>query len=188
MSFALYGSAFVAGVTKVGADFLNNIRTAVSRAVDGTGGGAYTPSATIDIDGAGMNIGAAGGAGLVTCRRTGALTVAGNSATTTWRVPSAVADADTMLTIANDMFLCSTPTADRYHGLSNTGAVHGMKVTIKRPNTGNFVVVIRRNATGAGAAIVTMAALTDTSAEFWYISGAWRLGPYSAGCTPGVDS
>lgn len=167
---------------------LNAIGVACASAVDAVGGGTITPSAIINLNGSGAAFGTDGGVGMVSCRNTGAFVRTGSAATMTERVASTVADSDTLLTVASDFFLCSTPTADRYHGLSNTGASNGMRIIVKRPATGNFVVVIRRNATGAGAAIVTMAALTDTSAEFWFVGGVWRLGPYSAGCTPGAES
>lgn len=68
MAFSLFGSAFTDNVTVVTAAFLNYLRTSISQAIDGTGGGSYAPSSTIDI----------GGQGLGDSNLRGALTVVGS--------------------------------------------------------------------------------------------------------------
>jgi len=75
MAFSLFGTAFTDGVDVVSAGFLNWVRTNLVKAIDGTGGGAYTPSSTIDIGGQGL------GASILR----GALTLTGSNAAIEYR-------------------------------------------------------------------------------------------------------
>lgn len=52
MTLPTWAGTFVDGTTSISADFLNNYVKLYSRAIDGTNGGTYTPTAVIDIGGA----------------------------------------------------------------------------------------------------------------------------------------
>lgn len=52
MSFSTWASVFVDNVSTISAAFLNQIRVDIGRAIDGTGGGTYTPTAPITVSGA----------------------------------------------------------------------------------------------------------------------------------------
>jgi hypothetical protein len=64
MTLPTYNTAFVDDVSTIPADFLNSyVRTQIPKAIDGTGGGTYTPSATIEIQGTtGLTINGSGSA------------------------------------------------------------------------------------------------------------------------------
>lgn len=51
MSFTLYATPFVDGTSRVPSVWLNKVRVDTSQAIDGAGGGAYTPTAKIQIGG-----------------------------------------------------------------------------------------------------------------------------------------
>jgi hypothetical protein len=72
MSIPAWASAFTDNVTVVTASFLNWVRTNLPKAVDGVGGGTYTPSDTITINGAGLR-----SDNIHTSTVTGSLTVEG---------------------------------------------------------------------------------------------------------------
>ncbi len=61
MTLPTYPTAFVDDLSTITADFLNNyVRTQIPKAIDGSGGGTYTPTAKITIDGSnGLEIGGA---------------------------------------------------------------------------------------------------------------------------------
>lgn len=64
MTLPLYSTPFTDNVSVISADFLNNyVRTQIPKAIDGVGGGTYTPTVVIDIQGtAGVKISGTGSA------------------------------------------------------------------------------------------------------------------------------
>ena len=54
--FSLWPTTFVAQFTAVTAAFLNKVRVDLSRAIDGTAGGLYTPSPAVEIGGDGLEV------------------------------------------------------------------------------------------------------------------------------------
>lgn len=63
MSFTLWPTTFIAGITKIPAAFVNYVATSISNAVDGAGGGIIAPTSTIEVQGtAGITINGTGNA------------------------------------------------------------------------------------------------------------------------------
>ncbi len=167
--------------------------TQVSRAVDGTGGGLYTPTAPIKITSAagggigdsdlvgflsmasGATIGAAGGA-LVRFFVGSFLDLAVNDTP----VPDDNSDIDPA---AGQIRQCATPTAQRDHHLTASGN-RGRWVLIIRGAAGGSPIILHRP--GSAGAIATLPANVWAFA-FIYDDGAnWRLGMTSG--TPGADA
>ena len=148
MSFTNPCSGKVAGTTTITATEANAIGVNSARAVDGTNGGTYTPTAQLIIQGtygltvngtAGLTVGSDNSTGLASCRVTGPLTLAGNTGRIAKRISvTNPGDADTDITAAADIWLSGTSdlTASRTYTLRHTGAV--------TPATGNEIHLIRR--------------------------------------------
>lgn len=98
MTLPTYATAFTDNTSTISADFLNSyVRTQIPKAIDGVGGGSYSPAVAVTIGGAGLSAIVASGstfdlqAGATYTRRT-AESLVGVGATTAWRT-STTADA-----------------------------------------------------------------------------------------------
>lgn len=119
----------------------------------------------------------------------GALNILGDNARVTWRQFKPVTDTNSTLDVWYDTYSCATPTAGRDHTIRHSTSpipLPGQRITVRRPNTGNFAIVLHRE--GSAAAIVTLGALTSCSADLEYYLGAWRLRSYTPGATPGAEA
>jgi hypothetical protein len=91
MTLPTWNTAFTDNVSDISADFLNSyVRTQIPKAIDGVGGGTYTPAAAVVINGAGLSATVASGNTLTlssgsTYTRSTAETLSGAGATTAWR-------------------------------------------------------------------------------------------------------
>jgi hypothetical protein len=177
VSFGTYVVAFVDGYGVVPAAPLNQWRTDIALALDGCAGGSYAPGAPINIGGAGF--------GTIDVRTLSEVAVGGQRV---FPVGATITDVDLQtVTLAQGQFReFATPTAQRDHYISETGAVPGSWIHLTRPATGNFPIILHRPA--EAGAIVTLPNLTWSSATVYFdSSGLWRLLDTSAG-TPGAHA
>lgn len=156
MAFTLRKNTYVPG-DPVGSAWLNGIATDVSRAMDGTNGGSYTPTAILDIGGAGLRFSGSGVAGWPQLSSRGVTTeqplVIGVLAQTSAPAPSVTQDeSDIMTTIGGVAVgsgaLISPVAADAAH------ASHWVLQFTKIPNgaTLNNVHFVRKGDVAGGLA------------------------------------
>ncbi len=172
---------------------LATLDTFVSRAIDGTGGGTYSPTTKIDIT-------AAGGSGLGDVDEVGTFTLKSGSLLTSASgafikfiagsildlplSPTAIPDDNSDVDPANGQIrLCTVPTAQQDHHLTASGN-RGRWVLFVRPPTGNFSIIFHRP--GSAAAIVTLPGNTWAFAFMFDDGTNWRLGMTNG--TPGAEA
>ena len=199
MSFTNPCSGKVAGTTTITATEANAIGVNSARAVDGTNGGTYTPTATITWDGA---FGHAFSSPIsfdatapvtgtctwgATTTRTGSLVISGTSATTRYR-QALLADPPTSTSLGNqyDTYIFAQPAAQRDIDVMSSAPVPaaGQRIWFRRPAAGAFVIILHRE--GSPAAIVTLPSATASSALLEFDGTNW-IGIMTDGGTKGAD-
>jgi len=175
--FYTYMPAVVDDTTVISASLLNYFRVNVARALDGVGGGSYTPSAVINVQGAGF--GTVDVATLMEVKPGGQLVHA---------VGPAIDNTNnqTFTLAAGQVRAFAAPTGARVHDLSAVGVATGSWIHFTRPAAGVNNIDINRAGFGA-VYIVRLPASTWSSATVYYDGANWRLLKTSAG-TPGADA
>lgn len=175
--FTTYTPAFTDDDTVVPASYLNRIRVDIGNAIDGAGGGSYTPSSVINIQGAGF-----GTVDVVTLLE---IKLGGQIV---FPVGAQITDANNQtFTLAQGQVReFATPTGARVHDLSTTGVTTGSWIHFMRPAAGAFNIDINRSGFG-GVYIVRLPAATWAAATVYYDGTNWRLRSH-ASATPGAHA
>jgi hypothetical protein len=199
MSFTNPCSGKVAGTTTITAAEANALGVNSARAVDGTNGGTYTPTATITWDG---SFGHAFSSPIsidatapvtgtctwgATTTRTAAVVISGTSATTRYR-QAILADPPTSLQLGNqyDTYMFIQPAAQRDIEVMSSSPVPtaGQRIWFRRVAAGAFSIILHRE--GSASAIVTLPGSTASSALLEFDGTNW-VGIMTDGGTKGAE-
>lgn len=199
MSFSNPISGKTDGTSVITAGEANAVGVNSARAVDGTNGGTYTPTATLTWDGA---FGHAFSSPIsfdatapvtgtctwgATTTRTGSLVISGTSATTRYR-QLICADPPTSLQLGNqyDTYMFIQPAAQRDIEVMSSSPVPtaGQRIWFRRVAGGAFAIVLHRE--GSAAAIVTLPSATASSALLEFDGTNW-IGMFTDGGTKGAE-
>ncbi len=199
MSFGNPCSGKVAGATTITATEANALGVNSARAVDGTNGGTYTPTATLTWDG---SFGHAFSSPIsidatapvtgtcswgATTTRTGSLVISGTSATTRYR-QAILADPPTSLQLGNqyDTYMFIQPAAQRDIEVMSSSPVPtaGQRIWFRRVAAGAFSIILHRE--GSASAIVTLPGSTASSALLEFDGTNW-VGIMTDGGTKGAE-
>ena len=180
--FYTYMPAAVNDTTVIPAALLNRLRVDIGRAIDGTGGGSYTPAAVIDVEGSGF--GTIDIATLLEVKLGGqSVDPLGAQIADVNNSTFALADGQVREFAANG--------GARIHDLSAVGAVYGSWIHFIGLPANAGVIDINRSGFGANY-VVRLPAGAWSCATVYYGADAgvdaWRLLRASSGCTPGADA
>jgi hypothetical protein len=155
----------------------------IVNAIDMVGGGTLALTNDINItDGSGGAFGDIDVHGYVQFKIS-----AGSAPRTTWNTGTIpVTNSQNIgITYGQVLFFADhTGQGQKDHDMDNTGAAEGDWITFIRDNTGINAIVLWDD--GHTGAIVTLAALAHRACTLFFDGTAWRLGTFSAGCTPGA--
>lgn len=196
MTLPTYSTAFTDNVSTISADFLNAyVRTQIPKALDGVAGGSYTPSATLSIQGQGVEFVVKTGktvslesgstfTNAATQTRSGGEALSGASATTAWRTVDGAAGDTTYDVTYDEVRVPATasgaPTIYTLRDATAPVPVAGNRIRFSRNAAAltNGVRFLRE--TGA-TILVTMNATSGSFVEFCFATAPtdatarWRL-------------
>jgi len=174
-------------VTSVTSTEMNALDANQALAIDGAGGGTYTPSSNLEItDGSGGSIGDL----KVTARLR---FQSGTNPRMTFKRGTTIADTDSQtLSVASGQFIDITDaTGLRQHFLSNTLAQAGDFITLRHSSGGGSNVEFYKDGGTVGVAadrIVTLVGGSHCTATVYHDGTDWRLGLYSPNVLTGLAS
>jgi hypothetical protein len=193
MSFTNPYSTKTAGSSTITASETNAAGVSISRAVDGTNGGTYSPGAAIIVNGAnGVQLGsplnyASGSSITGTGTRTGSMTLSGSGATTRWRINVQTDPPSLLVGVEYDIYTYAAPGAQRDVEIKTTTSpvpTAGQVIWFRRSSSGANAIILHRE--GAAGAIVTLPASTASSALLVFNGTVW-IGLSTDGGTKGAD-
>jgi hypothetical protein len=177
--FYTYMPAAVDDTTAIPAALLNRLRVDIGRAIDGTGGGSYTPASVINVQGSGF--------GTINVATMLEVKLGGQYVDP---VGAQIADVNnqTFALAGGQIREFAANGGNRVHDLSNADATPGSWIHfVALPgNVGS--IKINRAGFGAGVEIVTMPAAQWGCATVYRNGAAWRLLRASGNCTAGPDA
>lgn len=190
MTLPTYALAFTDNVSQVSQDFLNlYVRTQIPKAVDGVGGGAYSPAVTLSIQGEGLEFVVKSGKTITLnsgsiVARSGKEVLSGAGATTAWRTADGAAG-DTTYDVTYDEVRApasasGSPTIYTLRDATSPAPVAGNRIRFSRNGAAltNSIRIIRE--TGS-TILATLGSSSGSFAEFCFATAPtdatarWRL-------------